>query len=266
MSARIIGILLVRNEDLLVERAVRNAARFCDEWILCDHRSTDQTASILERLAGDLPCARLHRITGPRESHELIKPFCGTNTWIFGVDGDEIYDPAGLERMRARMMLGEFVGSWMILGNVLHVTSLSSNGAEAKGHLTPPCRSMTKLYNFAAIESWDGYCPERLHGGHPVFREGFSGKERRNLYEETEWAAADFRCLHLCFSRRSSQDAAETARRNIMETYGSSRWHKWMAPLRRAMGTARPDTWKEQRYRRGPEVSVDARPFFARHD
>lgn len=266
MAPRIIGILLVRNEDLLVERAVRNAARFCDEWIFCDHRSTDQTASILERLAADLPRARLHRITGPRESHELIKAFCGTNTWVYGVDGDEIYDPAGLERMRSRVLSGEFDSSWMILGNVLHVTSLSSDRAEATGHLAPPCRSMTKLYNFAAIDSWDGYCPERLHGGRPVFREGFSGKERRNLYEETGWAAADFRCLHLCFSRRSSQDDANTTRRNIMETYGPSRLHKWMEPLRRMVGIGPPDAWKEQRYRRGPEVNVDARPFFAQHD
>lgn len=258
---RIVGIVLARNEDLFVGRAVRNAAAFCDEWILCDHGSTDRTGAVLEDLASELPSARLHRISHPRESHELLKRFCGTNTWVFGVDGDEIYDPAGLVRMRERLMRGEFHDSWMILGNALHVTALAEDNTTAAGHLSPPCRSMTKLYNFAAIESWDGNCPERLHGGEPVFREGYSAAARRNLHEETDWDGADFRCLHLCFLPRSSRDAPGAVRRNIMETYGSSRREAWMNAWKRFF-SGKPDSkWKNDRYRRGPEVRVDARPF-----
>ena len=48
---RIIGALLVRDDDLYVERAVRNVFGFCDELILIDNKSKDGTLPILKRLA-----------------------------------------------------------------------------------------------------------------------------------------------------------------------------------------------------------------------
>ncbi|MEI9897647.1 MAG: hypothetical protein WDN28_28255 [Chthoniobacter sp.] len=39
-TAQIVGITLVRNEDVFVERAVRNAIDFCDRLIIADHYST----------------------------------------------------------------------------------------------------------------------------------------------------------------------------------------------------------------------------------
>lgn len=259
---RIVGIVLTRNEEFFIERAVRNATGFCDEWILCDNGSTDATPQILERLAGELPSAQLHRISHPKESHDLIRPLAGQDVWVFGLDGDEIYDPAGLGRMRERLLAGEFVSSWMLLGNVLHVTKLSDDRSTATGHLTPPCRSMTKLYNFSAIESWDGYSTERLHGGKPVFREGFTEMSRRFLHDEVSWEEADFRCLHLCFQARSSRDSTPTARRNIMETYGATRREGWMNRLKGFFQNKGESQWKSERYRRGPAVTVDAQEFF----
>ncbi len=46
----IVGIVLVRNEDLYVKQAVSNIARFCDRIILCDHQSADTTPAILKML------------------------------------------------------------------------------------------------------------------------------------------------------------------------------------------------------------------------
>ena len=103
---RIVGIALLRNEEKYVARSIRNAAGFCDEMLLCDHRSSDQTPQILGELAAELPRVTVHRLQHPRESHDLIKPHVGTNTWILGVDGDEIYDPAGLARLRSRILSG----------------------------------------------------------------------------------------------------------------------------------------------------------------
>lgn len=259
---RIVGIVLTRDEEFFIERAVRNAAGFCDEWIFCDNGSMDATPQILERLAGELPSAQLHRISHPKESHDLIRPLAGQDMWVFGLDGDEIYDPAGLGRMRECLLAGEFASSWMLLGNVLHVTKLSDDLSTATGHLTPPCRSMTKLYNFAAIESWDGYCTERLHGGEPVFRNGFSEMSRRFLHDEVSWEEADFRCFHLCFQARSSRDVSGVPRQNIMETYGATRRQHWINKLKNLLPLKQPSHWKTQRYRRGPEVTVSAKGFF----
>lgn len=262
MSApHIVGIVLVHNEDLLVGSSLQNASDFADEWILCDHRSTDNTLPILRQKGESLPSAALHRLRHPSESHDLIKKFAGQNVWIFGLDGDEIYDPEGLQRLRRRLRGGEFKNDWMILGNVLHVTTLSPDRSVASGYLAPPCRSMTKLYNFSAIDSWDGYCAERLHGGRPAFRAGFDGTRKHRLHEVTPWETSDFRCLHMCFQSRSSL-GGDSARPNIMELYGPSRRWSWWKALRRRLGLGADARWKNERYRRGDEITVGTRTFF----
>ncbi|MEI8312361.1 MAG: glycosyltransferase family A protein, partial [Verrucomicrobiota bacterium] len=145
-QVKIVGIVLVRNEDLFVSQAVRNIASFCDALILCDHGSTDGTAEILDNLARSLPHASVHRLGHPSESHNLLKAFAGTRTWVFGVDGDELYDPRRLQDFRARLLAGEFDRIWRMKGNVLHCTSLCPDHSTATGHPAPPSRSITKLY------------------------------------------------------------------------------------------------------------------------
>lgn len=264
--AQIVGIVLVRNEDLFVAQAVRNIAAFCDTLLLCDHRSTDGTVEILDGLARSLPHARLHRLHHPSESHDLLKRFIGTRTWVFGVDGDELYDPQCLAGFRPRLIAGEFDRVWRMKGNVLHCTSLAPDRSSASGHLAPPSRSITKLYNFSAITSWDGDTVERLHGGTIRFQNGFDDGMKWNFQESLGWDESPLRCLHLCFLRRSSRDSdgrGLTVRENIMELHrgGISGW------LRRAINRLldrQPDSrWKQGHYRRGPVETVDARPFFS---
>jgi glycosyltransferase involved in cell wall biosynthesis len=258
--------MLVRDEDRFVEWAIRSAIDFCDEFLVCDHGSRDGTPDILARLAdeyGDRLVVRRCRDSG--ESHEMIRGFAGTTTWIFGVDGDEIYDPAGLARMRARLEAGEFDRSWLLFGNVLNVKRLDLAGATAEGHLSPPCRSMTKLYNFAAIDDWSGRIVERLHGGTIRFRPGFDEKLRLNLHEKSDWDTADFRCLHLCFLDRSSIDASGgKPRRNIMDVHTWS-FFKVLSRLRAMLGGKPVEDWKEQKYARGPLVTKSLDPFLASH-
>lgn len=260
---RITGILLVKDEDLYVERAVRNALGFCDEFIAVDNGSRDTTAAILKRLAAEAGGKlSYHRVDHPRVSHDLVAPLAGTDTWIFGVDGDEIYDPSGLQRMRARLEAGEFDRDWVVFGNVLNVRHLDLPRGTAEGHLAPPCRSMTKLYNFKVIDAWDGPCHERLHGGKPRFRPGFHDGLRRDLHQTVAWEDADFRCLHLCFLKRSSSEPDNVApRANIMDRYAKSWSQRADDWWRRFRGLA-PVDWKEQRYGRGPMVSKETTPFF----
>lgn len=257
---RLVGIVLVRNEDRFVRRAVGNVLAFCDEVLLVDNGSTDGTVAILESIAADAPKAALHRISHPRESHDLLKRFVGTPTWVFGVDGDEIYDPAGLEKFRPMVLSGAFDAHWMVLGNVLHCDSIE--GGRARGFLAPPSRSIVKFYNFAAIDSWDGDTPERLHGGEPVFREGYSGEAKRRLEVEFSWEESPLRCLHACFMKRSSADDGIDSRENIMETYrgGVTNWIRRTA--RRVAGRPEESRWKRERYARGERVEVDAGAFF----
>lgn len=260
---RIVGISLVRNENRFVRRAVGNAMDFCDEMLLVDNGSTDGTTAILESIAADSPKASLHRITHPSESHELLKKFAGTHTWVFGVDGDEIYDPAGLEKFRRMVLEGRFDSHWMVLGNVIHCEEIMDG--RAIGYPSPPSRSIVKFHNFAAIDSWNGDTPERLHGGMPAFRQGFSEKDKRRLETEYAWDESPLRCLHTCFMARSTAEVGVDSRENIMETYrgGLTNWMRRTA--RRIAGRPEKSDWKRERYTRGERVTVDARPFFGEH-
>ena len=260
---RVVGILLVKDEDLYVERAVRNVIGFCDRLIAVENGSCDGTAEILKKLETEFRGKiELHHVRHPGISHDLIQPIAGTDTWVFGVDGDEIYDPEGLARMRRRLESGEFDREWCLFGNVLNVRHLNQGAGMAEGHLSPPCRSMTKLYNFNAISAWEGPCHERLHGGRVIFLEGYHEKLRRNLHESVAWEDADFRCLHLCFIKRSSLESdAPSPRRNIMDRYAWS-FTKLLRTATDFLLRRPPIDWKEQRYGRGPLVSKPTASFF----
>ena len=260
--SRIIGIFLVRNEDRFIKQAINNVFSFCDQLLLVDHGSSDRTLEILRSCQQQHPeKVLLYQISHPRESHDLLKSLAGTPTWVFGVDGDELYDPERLAIFRRRLLSGEFDHDWMIRGNVLHVDVLNLIAGTASGYAAPPSRSITKLYNFAAIESWEGETLERLHGGIPQFRPGVHEQKKRQLQQEYSWEEAPLRCLHLCFVPRSSCQSS-SLRKNIMETYAGG----WLSSLRRFVRRllCLPETssWKQQHYARGERHTVEVTPFF----
>ena len=260
---QIVGVVLVRNEDLRVRQVVENVAAFCDGILMADNGSTDGTPEILRQLAAEHPHASCHRIATPRESHGLVAGFAGTDTWVFGVDGDELYDPAGLARMRRRIFAGEFDDWWMIFGNVLNCDAVDPVRKTAAGYLAPPCRSITKLYNFRLIRSWTGDTPERLHGGDIDFHPGYAISARLNLHETTPWPDADLRCLHTCFVARSSADAAAPlVRENIMDVHAGGILRRIQRGWKMLRGVPLESDWKKSRYRRGERVTIDASPFF----
>ena len=205
---RIIGSVLVRNEDIFVERALLNIVDFCDEILVQDHQSTDRTPQILESLAARFPKIKVEKISDPKESSRAIAHFAGTPAWIFGVDGDEIYDPEGLRRLRTELLAGQYDDWWVIFGNVLHCSAVDVAAKRATGYLTPPSKSMTKLYQYRLLKSVDPDALLRLAGRHDVFHDPAMIQRRLNLHEQHPWEEAWFRCLHTCFMPRSSLDCS----------------------------------------------------------
>jgi hypothetical protein len=268
----VLGIVLVRNEDVFLEQAIRNVAAFCDRIVAYDHMSTDRTADVLARLARDLDHLTVTRTRDASESHRAVEPYVGSDAWAFGVDGDELYDPAGLGRLRPLLEEGAYASAFHLKAHVLNCTGLDRSHTTATGHMAPPSRPVTKLFNLNAVEAWPG-SPERLHAGAPVFREGFGWSSLRYVSDETEWSTDPLRMLHVCFLRRSSRDDAAGAatRRNLSESglfHRGPRGALQRLRHRRSMDPrikeyrSRGTTWKQEWYARGPAVSVDARPFF----
>lgn len=266
MSAtRIVGILLVRDEDRFVERAVRSVFGFCDELILVDHQSKDHTPEILERLTAESPVpTSLHRISYASDSHDLIKSRAGEDLWAFGLDGDELYDPDGLVRFREQLIAGECSDAWNIRANMLHCVELDEERGLATGYLSPPAPSVSKMFNFRQIEAWDGDNPERLcDPSGLVFKSGVKPR-KHELNKTIPWEESPFRALHLCFVRRSSRQRGDGPRMNVPDRTAARRApiRAWRA-LREAAGRPPAGSYKDH-YRVGELVTLDVSDLLER--
>jgi len=200
---KIIGISLIKNEDLYIGRVLKNIMNFCDEIIVLDNMSEDNTFETVKKLSIQYPKIKLFKIRDASTSHKFIEKYANTNTWVFGVDGDEVYDPIGLEKLRAEILDEKYQNYWSVQGNSLNVTNINYESKIAKGYLSPPSKSMIKLFNFSLLESWEEDC-QRLHGTNIVFKEEFDKEMILKMYNEHDWDSAYFRMLHLCFINRTS--------------------------------------------------------------
>ena len=265
----IVGSVLVRNEDVFVERAIRNVVSFCDRIHAIDHMSDDRTWEILSSLAREFDHLDVRRSRNAADAHRLLASYAGTDTWVFGVDGDELYDPDGLRRLRIDLERDAHADVFRLKAHVLNCEELDAATGTASGWLAPPSRPVTKLFNFAAVEAWEE-SPDPLQSGDVVFRPGFHWESRRDLADATTWDADPLRCLHVCFLRRSSRDPDVRTRRNLDESREFDRGP--VGTLKRLVRRPQPAAhivaleqqgkdWKREWYARGARVTVDAAPF-----
>jgi len=261
-AAQIVGVVLVRNDDLHVEQAIRNVAEFCDRIHAFDHVSTDATWEVLQALAREFDHLDVTRTPLAGDSHKALERYAGTRTWVFGVDGDELYDRARLRDFRAELLGGVFDHAFKVASNVLNCVELDRAERTATGYPSPPSRSITKLYNFATIDAWAADGSERLHGGRIAFRQGYGEGSVDNIGERMSWDETPLRCLHLCFVPRSSGGDEPDVRPILMESGLQDR--SWRGAVKRRLRGSRPprdSAWKRDKYMRGDLVTVDASPF-----
>jgi hypothetical protein len=249
-AVRIVGSVLVRNEDVFVERAIRNVAEFCDRIHVLDHMSADATWEVLRTVARDLDHVELRRSRR--------------------AGGDELYDPAALRRLRETLLAGGHSDVFRLKGHVLNCDELDPVRRNAAGYMAPPSRPVTKLFYFGAVDSWTGGV-ERLHAGEAAFRAGYGMESLRYLSESLSWDDDPLRCLHVCFLPRSSHESAGAERRNLNESGAFDRT-PWGTLKRRLRPPVPPrvaelhkagSSWKRDWYARGDRVSMDATAFIA---
>jgi hypothetical protein len=270
---QIVGLVLVRNEDVFVEQAVRNVADFCDRIHVVDHVSDDRTWKIVRSLAGELDHVDARRSRNAAVAKKLLDPYIATETWVFGVDGDELYDAEGLARFRRDLVDGAHADVFRVKAHVLNCDQLDEESGTASGWLAPPSRPVTKLFNFAAVESWSD-SPEPFQGGRVVFNRGYDWECRRDLADGTTWAGDPLRCLHVCFLRRSSRDQDDPSRGRTSLAESRLFDRGLVGSFKRLVRPPQPPpqirelerqgkNWKLEWYARGERVTVDATPFFA---
>ncbi len=259
---KIVGICQVRNEDLYIRNVLANIVDFCDEIIVADNMSTDQTAEVAQVMAEKYPKIRVEKIAKTPAAHDLIRVYANTPTWVFPVDGDEIYDAEGLIIMRRDILAGKYDQYRQIYGNAFHCCEINPERTIASGYMAPPSRTVTKLYNFGALIDWEGPCVEKCHGGRIVFKDGYNEYSNKYIYHDCTWENSPFRVLHMCFVRRSSLDKADCARFHVVDLYASGFINGVLRRMIRYFGLNPRSSYKNEKYRKGEHVARDVASFF----
>jgi glycosyltransferase involved in cell wall biosynthesis len=214
MSIKIVGICLVKNEDIYIERVLKNVVNFCDQLRVVDNCSTDSTLEIAKEFASTHSNVTVEQLEDIRMSHELMQEYVGTDTWVFLIDGDEIYDPEGLARLKPLIKKGEYQKCWMVRGYFYHLVDMDVNSKKAEGYLAPPSKDPNKLYNLSLLKSWanDRKVPIGHCGTH-VFKNpkyhSLRLPKKKLLYKKSSWETCMIRCVHTRMIKRSSIESFE---------------------------------------------------------
>ena len=172
--------------------------------------------------------------------------------------------PPGWPRFREQLLGGAHREWFSLKSNVLNVAELDEARRVASGYLSPPSRSITKLFNFAAIDSWTHCYRQYMHDGEIAFRPGFDRESIGVLSDRCSWEESPLRCLHVCFLRRSSLDPPDAAGHGRLSPIelGGKRRSRLNSLVDRLRPAPPPSPWKDEKYRQGELVTKDATPFF----
>ncbi len=252
MGIKIIGICLVKNEDIYIERVLKNISSFCDEIRVVDNNSKDNTVDRVKKCMAEFPNVSLEHIKHVNETHTIVEDYAGKDKWIFGVDGDEIYDPKGLSILRPKLLEGKYQNYWMVRGYFYHLVKFNLKTKKAVGHMGPPAKDPNKLYNFSMLESWRCdfeqplfHCQTHVFKN-PKYRPTHKPKKKK-LYLKTSWEDCAIRCVHTRMLQRSTSEKYDTfinARLNLSNVI-SDKKHNF-----------------RKKYRIGKEIKKDVSEFF----
>jgi len=212
MGIEIIGISVIKNEDIYVEQALTNVIDFCDKILVFDNYSTDKTLEAVKRVKSKYPNKiNISFFKEISKTHSFVEKYAGKDKWIFGVDGDELYDPVGLSKLRSQILNREHQHVWMLRGYFLHVIKVNWETKIARGYLAPPSKDPNKLYNFSMLKSWksDGVGPV-FHPQTHVFKDPSFTPEKKPkkkyLTKHVKWKNCILRCVHTRLLQRSSKE------------------------------------------------------------
>lgn len=199
MPKEIIGICLIKNEEVFINQIIKNILNFCDTILVLNNNSIDNTVCEISNINSDKIV--LIDVENPNDTNKYLQKFVGTNTWVFGVDGDELYNPDKLKLLRKEILNGEWDDFSMLRHNGIHTFKIAEG--KAYGYASPPSRHVGKLYNFAHFR---GQLPraERLHG--MTFDNNINASKTHSdlTLDQKEKLNEYMYMLHLVFMKRTS--------------------------------------------------------------
>ncbi len=261
---KIIGVTLIKNEDIYIEGVINNVLDFCDEIIVLDNNSTDNTFDIISNMAKRHSKIKIHRIDDPLATHVYVEPYVNTDSWVFAVDGDELYDPIGLIEMRKNILAGKYSDVFRLKANFINVTNIDKENQKAYGYNG----IATKGHNVSLLDYWHEDKEERLHGKNMRFKEGIQDTIKSKFLPYEHWENSKFRCLHLCFMKRSSKDTKFVSR--FIPAENKRKYYYPVINFFKNLLMGRFEllsSYKNKTYRNGKIIYVDSTNFFIKkHD
>lgn len=194
----ILGICLVKNEDIYIYQVLKNILDFCDEIIVLNNLSTDNTIKEVNKIKSKK--IKIYNVDSPFGTNKYLKKYTNTDTWVLGVDGDELYDPVGLSEFKKELKDRKWDDYFLIKGAQINIFDLNIKDNKGTGYSNENgCRGCGKLYNFKNLTRCFSDKQERLHGYHEI-------KEGCKNIKLDDFDNCKLRFLHLCFINRTSKN------------------------------------------------------------
>lgn len=166
-SCPIVGVLQVKDSELIVESAVKNILPLLDYLLILENNSSDSTYDKITRMSEDNEKIIVRKILNTESGGRYLYSLFGTDTVVIKVDADEIWNPKFIPIFRSSLQSQNFKNftKIKILQGCLHVNELNLKKPHSSGKLS----DFSWVYYFGNIMAW-GQFNERLHGDNIVFR------------------------------------------------------------------------------------------------
>jgi hypothetical protein len=197
-TRRIIGVMQVRDAELVIEKTILNVLPMLDWLIVLEHGSIDSTPQIIQQLVIDHPRILAHPILCVEAGGRYLHSLCGTDTVVVRVDADEVWDPAFSKKMRKYLLDYEFKNEagLRIVDGFLHVSQIDLKTQQCHGKLM----DWKGAHYFGNILAWP-QLSERLHGDRKLLRAGVKNEMHRAIFDSDNFLPV----LHFPFVRLSDQ-------------------------------------------------------------
>ena len=165
-SRRIVGILQVKDADLLIEPVIKNTLDMLDWLIVLDNNSTDNTLSEVHKIKEMSDKVLVKKILTVNSGGRYLNSLCGTDTVVVRIDADEVWHPEYAKNLRNELQITDFPKIWKIISSGW---MLDVNGVDLDNEVCVGLLQDVRNYYFGNIMAWS-QGPERLHGAPMTLR------------------------------------------------------------------------------------------------
>lgn len=100
MSARVVGMLRVKNEARWIEAVLESLSSLCYQVVIFDDHSTDDTVALCARAGAEVIASPYEGLDETRDKNHLLRRALMTGPdWIINIDGDEVLEPHSSGRL-----------------------------------------------------------------------------------------------------------------------------------------------------------------------